>query len=112
MEAITLRREALRVPGIGELRIDPAAFVAWLLPILLIVYLGMHNGGFDPIERDQVGIAVWWIVLVGTVVGILPVAGGTRYGRAMLGLLFAFALWNALSFIWTESAEQTATEVA
>ena len=112
MEAITLRREALRVPGIGELRIDPAAFVAWLMPILLIVYLGLNNGGFDPIERDQVGIAVWWIVLVGTVVGALPVAGGTRYGRAMLVLLLAFAAWNALSFIWTESAEQTATEVA
>ncbi len=112
MEAITLRREALRIAGIGELRIDPAAFVAWLLPILLIVYLGLHNGGFDPIERDQVGIAVWWIVLVGTLIGALPAAGGTRYGRAMLCLLLAFAAWNALSFIWTDSAEQTATEVA
>jgi hypothetical protein len=110
MEAI--ERSVLRLPRVGELRIDPAAFGAWLLPVVLIVYLALSNGGFDAIQRSEVGVAVWWVVLVGTVVGVLPVAGGTRAGRVMLGLLAAFAAWTALSLIWTESAEQTATELA
>src|SRR5919108_2451804 len=110
MEAV--ERPVLRLPRVGELRIDPAAFAAWLLPVVLIAYLALSNGGFDPIERSEVGVAVWWVVLVGTLVGVLPVAGGTRAGRAMLGLLAAFAAWTALSLIWTESAEQTATELA
>jgi hypothetical protein len=110
MEAV--ERSALRVPRVGELRIDPAAFGAWLLPVLLIVYLALNNGGFDAIQRGEVGVAVWWMVLVGTLVGVLPVAGGTRAGRAMLCVLAGFAAWTALSLIWTESADQTATEVA
>ena len=110
MEAI--ERRALRVPVIGELRLDPAAFAAWLLPLVLILYLAMNNGGFDAIQRDEVGVAVWWIVLVGTVVGVLPAAGGTRAGRAMFGVLTAFAAWTALSLIWTESSEQTTIELA
>ncbi|MDP9244982.1 MAG: O-antigen ligase family protein [Chloroflexota bacterium] len=111
LEAIE-RQAVLRVPRVGELRLDPAAFAAWLLPTLLIVYLALNNGGYDEIERGQVGVAIWWIVLVGTVIGVLPVAGGTRWGRAAFGLLAAFAGWTALSLIWTESAERTATEVA
>jgi len=110
MEAI--ERQALRVPGLGELRLDPGAFAAWALPLVLIVYLALNNGGFDQIQRSEVGVAVWWIVLVGTVVGVLPVAGGTRAGRAMFALLTAFAAWTALSLIWTESAERTTIELA
>ena len=105
-------RRTLTLPRVGTLRLDPAAFAAWLVPALLIVYLGLNNGGYDIGERSEVGIAVWWIVLVGTAVGVLPVAGGSRTGRAMLALLAAFAAWTALSLGWTESAERTSIEVA
>ena len=110
MEAI--ERSTLRIPVVGTLRIDPASFGAWLLPVVLIVYLALNNGGYDDIQRSEVGIAVWWMVLVGTVVGALPIAGGTRAGRIMLGVLAAFAAWNALSLTWTESSERTAIELA
>jgi hypothetical protein len=98
-----LRREAIRV--------DFAAIGAWLMPAVLIVYLALSNGGYGTIERSEVGIAVWWIVVVGTAVGALPVAGGTRAGRLMLALLAAFAAWTALSLSWTESAERTSVEL-
>jgi O-Antigen ligase len=94
-----------------RVRVDPPGFAAWLLPLLLIVYLGLNNGGYDVIERSQAGIVIWWIVLVGTAVGMLPVAGGTTTGRVMLALLVAFAGWTALSLGWTESAERTSIEL-
>jgi Flp pilus assembly protein TadD len=110
MEAI--ERRPLRISAVGTWRPDPAGIAAWLLPAVLIVYLALSNGGYGIVERSEIGIAVWWIVLIGTVVGVLPVAGGTRMGRLMLLLLGAFAAWTAFSMIWTESAERTSIEVA
>lgn len=110
MEAIG--RRPLRVSALREMPIDPAGFAAWLLPAVLVVYLALSNGGYGIIERSEVGIAVWWVVLIGTLIGVLPVAGGTRTGRAMLAILGAFAAWTALSMIWTESAERTSIELA
>jgi O-Antigen ligase len=92
-------------------RLDLAGIGAWLVPAVLIVYLGLNNGGYDVVERSEVGIAVWWLVLLGTAIGLLPVAGGTPTGRIMFGLLAAFAVWSALSLSWTESAERTSIEV-
>jgi O-Antigen ligase/Tetratricopeptide repeat len=102
----------LRIPGVGILRLDPAAFAAWLVPAVAIVYLALNNGGYGVVERSEIGIAVWWLLLVGTLVGALPLAGATNAGRALLGVLAAFALWTALSMSWTESEERTAIELA
>jgi len=101
---------ALRSVAAGGL--DPRAIATWLLAALLVVYLGLENGGYDPIQRSEVGVAVWWVLLLGTAVGALPLAGRTRAGLLSLGLLTAFAAWIALSLGWTESAERTATELA
>jgi hypothetical protein len=79
---------------------------------VLIVYLGITNGGFDPVSRSVVGVAVWWTVLVGTAVNVLPAAGGTATGRLLFGVAAAFAGWTALAFTWTDSDERTATELA
>jgi O-antigen ligase len=103
------RWSALRESGFG---LDPAALAAWLLPLALILYLSLNNGGYDIIERSEVGIIVWWIVLLGTLVGALPAAGGTPVGWLMFALLAVFVGWTALSLSWTESAERTATELA
>src|SRR5215211_107181 len=108
----TASRAALRRFGASLPRPDAPGTAAWLVPAILIVYLGLNNGGYDLVERSEVGIAVWWIVAVGTAVGLLPTAGGSAAGRLMLGLLSAFAAWTALSLGWTESAERTAIELA
>ena len=107
-----MTRSPLSLPRVAALRFNPAAFAAWLLPAVLIVYLALNSGGYYIGERSEVGIAVWWIVLVGTAVGALPIAGGTRTGRVMLALLAVFAAWTALSLGWTESAERTSIELA
>ena len=46
----------------------------------------MKGGGYDPIVRGEVGVAVWWVVLFGAAVGVLPAAritaGGLGHVRA------------------------------
>ncbi len=81
-------------------------------PAILIVYLGMTNGGFDPTSRSVVGIAAWWTVGVAAAFNVLPAAGGNAASRVIFGLAVAFAGWTALSLAWTDSDERTATELA
>ncbi len=95
-----------------ELLEDRADLAAWAVPVVLIVYLALSSGGYDPLARDEVGVAVWWLVLIGTALNVLPVAGGSRAGRLMLVLAIGFAAWTALAMIWTESEERTAIELA
>src|SRR5258708_6620040 len=101
-------RFALRLPRVAELRMDPAGFSTWLLAALLVVYLALNNGGYSEIQRSEVGVAIWWLILIGTAVGLLPAAGGTRTGRLMLGALVIFAAWTGLSLTWSESAGRSA----
>jgi hypothetical protein len=91
---------------------DWAGAATWLLAALLVVYLALKNGGYDPIPRDQVGVLAWWLLLLGIASQALPLPGRTRAGVVALGLLFGFALWTGLSMDWTQSEERTATELA
>lgn len=92
--------------------VDWGGVATWLLAALLVVYLALENGGYDPIPRDQIGVAVWWALLLGVAVEALPLPGRTRAAAIALGLLFGFAAWTALSLGWTQSTERTATELA
>jgi len=49
--------------------LDPQAIAVWLLGFGLVVYLGLEGGGFDPIVRNQLGIAIWWGILLGLAIG-------------------------------------------
>jgi hypothetical protein len=105
------------VPDFGSVvrwitRWDWAALATSLLAAVLVAYLALENGGYDPIPRDQVGLLVWWVVLLGVSIGALPVPGRTRAGLAALGLLLGFTVWTGLALIWTESTERTMTEFA
>jgi len=97
-----------------------AAALAWLqprlgtvlLPFALVLYLALEGGGYDEIVRSEVGVAAWWVVLLGAAVGVLPAA---RLGRASwiaLGALGAFAAWTAVGIGWSESSERSVAEVA
>lgn len=96
----------------GGLRPAPADLAAWLLGFSLVAYLGLEGGGYDPLVYDQAGIAVWWIVLLGTVATALPRRAPGPLAWAAFGLFVAFAGWTALSLGWTESQDKTFAEVA
>ncbi len=85
---------------------------AWLLGFVLVVYLGLGGGGFDPLVSSPIGIITWWVLLLGVLVGALPRRRPGAAALCVLGLLGAFAIWAALSLDWTESAEKTATDIA
>lgn len=93
-------------------KLDWGGAATWLLAAFLVVYLALENGGYDPIPRDQVGVAVWWAVMLAVAVEALPLPGRTRASLAALGLLGGFAVWTAISLGWTQSAERTADELA
>jgi len=93
-------------------RVDWGAVWTWLLGFGLISYLGLEGGGYDPLVHDQVGIAVWWILLATVAVGAIPRRRLGRLAWCAVGLLAAFAVWTALSLGWTESSEKTFADLA
>jgi hypothetical protein len=101
--------------GLSLLHPAIASIGPWLaqagLPFLLIAYLGLRGGGYDIVVRSEVGIAAWWIVLLGAAVGALPLARLSRRAWIGLGVLAAFALWTALGISWSESAERSVAEL-
>ena len=103
-----LEREVLRSRACAS-SVPPLA--GYALPFLLVLYLALEGGGYDAIVRSEVGIAVWWIVLLGAAVGVLPVARVTAVGWVGLGLLGAFAAWTALGISWSESSERSVAEL-
>jgi O-antigen ligase/polysaccharide polymerase Wzy-like membrane protein len=82
-----------------------------VLPFGLVVYLALKGGGYDGIVYGEVGVAVWWIVLLGAAVGVLPRVRVTSVGWIGVALLGAFAAWTALGIGWSESAERSVAEV-
>lgn len=106
MEVATTR------PSGHALRIDWGAISTWLLGFGLVAFLGLAGGGYDPLAHDQVGIAVWWVLLATLLVGALPCRRLGRLSWAALGLLVAFVAWTALSLTWTESVGKTSADLA
>ena len=84
----------------------------WLAPFVLVLYLALKGGGYDPVTSGIVGIVVWWLVLLGAVVGMLPATRISRPGWIGLGLLGAFVAWIALGVSWSSSAEQSVAQLA
>jgi hypothetical protein len=102
--------DALAQPRRLTARIDPPAIAAWTLAFSVVTYLALSNGGYDTIVRSQVGIAVWWVVLLGALSGVLPMRFGWA-GWVAIGLLGGFAVWTGLAATWSESAERSVIEL-
>jgi hypothetical protein len=107
-QALT-RTAALRLGPLGTL--DLPGLGAWLLSFALVVVVGFSGGGYDVVFRGEVGIAVWWIVLVGAAFGLVGLPG-TRLAQGGLGLAALLVGWTVLSLGWTESLDRTWSEVA
>jgi len=91
-------------------RLDPPAIAAWTIAFAVVAYLALSNGGYDTIVRSQVGVAVWWVVLLGALAGVLP-RRIPLVGWVAIGLLAGFALWTGVATSWSESAERSTIEL-
>ncbi len=96
----------------ATLRLDGRALGAWTLGFAPVLYLALRGGGYDIVIRSEVGLAAWWIVLLGVLVGVLPLSRIGRLGWACTGLLAAFAVWTLIATGWSSSAERTVVEVS
>ena len=83
----------------------------WVLPFVLIVYLALKGGGYSSVVHGQVGVAAWWFVLLGALIGVLPAARVRPVAWLALGLASAFAVWTALGIGWSESAGRSVAEL-
>jgi O-antigen ligase len=83
---------------------------AFLGPVALIGALALSGGGFSLSSRHIAGLIVWLIV-VGLLV--LGVAGRSLLAKPFYwasGLLLGFAIWSAISSLWSGSVELSVTE--
>ena len=102
------RTRSLSLPG----RFDPAGAIAWAVPFMLVLYLALSNGGYDVVERSEVGIALWWLLLVGVAFGTFTIARGSALAPVAIGLVLAYAAWTAISLGWSGSDERTMIELS
>ena len=110
MEGASLLRERSGTLSVRR-AIDPGALCAWLLPVVLTVYLGVRQGGYDTVISSQIAIAAFWLILLLVGFGLVrtQLSGAGWIGFA---LLTAYAAWTTLSLTWTESSEATITDVS
>jgi hypothetical protein len=85
-------------------RIDSSAVCAWVLAGALVLYLAFDGGGYGIAAHSQVGIIVWWIVVVCSAWGLLPVRRLTRPAWIVLSLFAGFVGWTALATTWSISS--------
>jgi O-Antigen ligase len=94
------------------LRLDRRTIGAWVLGFGPVLYLALRGGGYDLVIRSEVGLAAWWIVLLGVLVGALPLTRVGRLSWTCAGLLTAFLVWSLIASSWSSSSERTIAEVA
>ena len=92
------------------LRADQAA--AWVLGFAPVVYLGMSGGGYDIIARSEVGLLIWWLVLLGALIGVLPRTRPSGVAWVAVALLAGFLTWTWIAAGWSQSEERTLAEAA
>lgn len=100
-------------PHVSQRSLPPMGSVAALIvPIALLLYLGLSNGGYGIEARSYVGALMWVVVAVACIAGVRPAASVSRSSAIVFVLLGIFAGWTALSLSWTENDERTAIELA
>ena len=77
MERVQRLPKTMPLTGTG--RPDLPALATWALGAAIVGYLLLQNGGYDPIVRDEVGLATWVIAICGIAVGAFPAPTSTRY---------------------------------
>jgi hypothetical protein len=85
--------------------------LVWAVAVLLSVYLGLSGGGYDIVVRSEVGLVIWWFVLLGVLIGALPRARIPRAGWIATGLLAGFLIWTWIGLSWSSSHELTLDDV-
>jgi len=93
---------------------DPStvsSVVGSVLVAVFTVYLGLSGGGYDVVVRSELGLVIWWLVILGLLVGLLPRANVPRSGAISIALLTGFLVWTWIGLSWSHSHELTLAQV-
>lgn len=85
---------------------------SWVLTLVLVLYLAFNSGGSAIATYAQVGIAVWWIVVVCAAWGLLPAIRPGGAARASILLFAGFTAWTALGITWSISRGRSFEDLA
>src|SRR3954447_16644 len=91
---------------------DVGRVLSFCIPAGVLVYISLKRGGYDVVVFSQVGVVVWWFLLVAAVSGALVTLRMGRAGWIGSGLLAAFVVWTAIAWSWSESWDRAAAETA
>src|SRR3954454_4661814 len=91
---------------------DVGRVLSFCIPAGVLVYISLKRGGYDVVVFSQVGVVVWWFLLVAAVSGALVALRMGRAGWIGSALLAGFAVWTALAWSWSESWDRAAAETA
>lgn len=105
MESVAARTEAPWARLFA--RVDRGVVGIWVLAAGLVLYLSIDGGGYAEEVHSQVGVIVWWTVLVGAAFGLLPTARLTKVAWWALGLFGGFVIWTAVATTWSISTERS-----
>jgi hypothetical protein len=95
----------------SHLRRLPLADVLLTVVVAGAVFIVAYdNGGYGLASRSVAGIALWWGIILGVGLGLLPLARRPREALVTGGLLAGFAVWTLASTAWAPSAEAAFNE--
>ena len=93
-------------------RPDLSIASAYLVPFLLVGYLGLREGGYELTVFGEAGILAWWGVLLIALAGRPALRRPAPAAQAVLAVLVALAAWTALGLLFGDSPGRTAIELA
>lgn len=96
----------------NKLGLTAPAAAGFGLPFLAVSYLGMSEGGFALPVWAEIGILIWWGVLVLALAGRPVLRRADPVARMAIGMLAAFAVWTAVAMLFSDSPGRTAIELA
>jgi hypothetical protein len=98
-------------PTPSRLRRLPLSDILLTIGVAAAVFLVAYdNGGYGLASRSVIGIALWWGIILGIGLGLLPVVRRPREAIVTGGLLAGFAVWTLASTGWAPSAEAAFNE--
>lgn len=71
---------------------------------LVVFVVAYDNGGFGESTRDMLAIALWWALILGVALGIVPLVRAPVAALVAGGLLAAFGFFTLLSTAWASDA--------
>jgi len=70
-----------------------------------LVALALAGGGYGAPARAVASLALWWLVALGALTGLLPLGAPARAGRRLVLLLAGLTLLTGVSLAWAGDAD-------